>query len=66
MVAIAYAMGRDRSAIAWRPVVWGIALQWIAGVVLLLATATAHAQRGAEPLAAIDAWMAKRHGDGRG
>ena len=35
MIAIAYAIGRDRRAIAWRPVVWGIALQWLAGVVLL-------------------------------
>jgi len=35
MLAFAFALSRDRRSIRWRPVVWGIALQWIAGVVLL-------------------------------
>ncbi len=35
MLALALAIGRDRKSIRWRPVVWGIGLQWLAGVVLL-------------------------------
>lgn len=35
MLALALSIGRDRKAIRWRPVIWGVALQWIAGVVLL-------------------------------
>lgn len=35
MIAFAFALSRDRRSIRWRPVMWGIALQWIAGVVLL-------------------------------
>lgn len=35
MVGLAIAISRNRKAIRWRPVLWGIALQWIAAVVLL-------------------------------
>jgi CNT family concentrative nucleoside transporter len=35
MLALALALSRDRKSIRWRPVLWGIALQWIAGVILL-------------------------------
>lgn len=35
MVGLALAVGRDRASIRWRPVVWGIALQWLAGAFLL-------------------------------
>lgn len=35
MLGFAFALSGDRRSIRWRPVVWGIALQWIAGVVLL-------------------------------
>ncbi|MEM6990451.1 MAG: nucleoside transporter C-terminal domain-containing protein [Myxococcota bacterium] len=35
MLALAYAMSRDRSAVSRRVVVWGVALQWGIGVLLL-------------------------------
>ncbi len=35
MLGLAMAIGRDRRSIRWRPVVWGIALQWLAGAILL-------------------------------
>jgi len=35
MVGLAIAVSRNRRAIRWRPVAWGIALQWIAAIVLL-------------------------------
>ena len=35
MIAIGIAIGRDRRAIRWRTVAWGIGLQWAAAVVLL-------------------------------
>lgn len=35
MVGLAIAVSRNRKAIRWRPVAWGIALQWIAAIVLL-------------------------------
>lgn len=35
MLALAFAMCRDRTAIRWRTIGWGIAIQWIAGIVLM-------------------------------
>ncbi len=35
MVGLAIAVSRNRKAIRWRPVAWGIALQWVAAIVLL-------------------------------
>ncbi|MFO0637519.1 MAG: nucleoside transporter C-terminal domain-containing protein [Nannocystaceae bacterium] len=35
MVGLALVASRDRKGIAWRPVLWGMAMQWIAAVVLL-------------------------------
>jgi CNT family concentrative nucleoside transporter len=35
MVGLAIAVGRNRRQIRWRPVMWGIALQWIAAIILL-------------------------------
>jgi concentrative nucleoside transporter, CNT family len=35
MVGLAIAISRNRRQIRWRPVAWGIALQWIAAVILL-------------------------------
>lgn len=35
MVGLAIAVSRNRKQIRWRPVVWGIALQWVAAVILL-------------------------------
>jgi len=35
MIAIGVAIGRDRRAIRWRTVAWGIGLQWAAAIVLL-------------------------------
>ncbi len=35
MLAIAYALSRDRKAVSKRVVVWGVALQWAVGILLL-------------------------------
>ena len=39
LVGIAWLLSVDRKAIRWRPVVWGVALQLLVGLVILLPTA---------------------------
>ncbi|HWB77231.1 MAG TPA: nucleoside transporter C-terminal domain-containing protein [Nannocystaceae bacterium] len=52
MVGLALAISRNRRQIRWRPVLWGIALQWVAAVILLRVPAgrvvLEHAARGVQ------------------